>query len=83
MGYDEAKTGETFVRIGVGAVRKPDEPAYRRFATYEIVDPGRWKVSTGKDRVTYVHELRDANGYGTSTRRCCGWQRTRSSSSIG
>ena len=64
VGYDEAKTGETFVRIGVGAVRKPVEPAYRRFATYEIVDPGRWKVSTGKDRVTYVHELRDANGYG-------------------
>ena len=64
VGYDEAKAGETFVRIGVGAVRKPQEPAYRRFATYEIVDGGRWKVARGKDRVTYVHELRDANGYG-------------------
>src|SRR5262252_590961 len=26
-GYDEAKPGETFVRIGVGLVRKPDESA--------------------------------------------------------
>ena len=64
VGYDEAKAGETFVRIGVGAVRKPQEPAYRRFATYEIVDPGTWKVARGKDRVTFIHELRDANGYG-------------------
>lgn len=64
VGYDEARPGETFVRIGVGAVRKPEEKAYRRFATYEIVDGGTWKVSKGKDRVTYVHELRDANGYG-------------------
>ena len=64
LGYDEAKPGETFVRIGVGAVRKPAEPAYRRFSTYEIVDPGAWKVTREKDRVTYVHELGDANGYG-------------------
>src|SRR5688572_13003059 len=34
LGYDEAQPGESFVRIGVGAVRKPAEPAYRRFATY-------------------------------------------------
>ena len=26
VGYDEAKAGESFVRIGVGAVRKPEEP---------------------------------------------------------
>ena len=64
VGYDQAKAGETFVRIGVGAVRKPQEPAYRRFATYEIVDPGTWKVARGKDNITFIHELRDANGYG-------------------
>lgn len=64
LGYDEAKTGEAFVRIGVGAVRKPQESAYRRFATYEIVDPGTWNVSLGKDKVTYAHTLRETNGYG-------------------
>lgn len=64
LGYQEAAAGGTFVRIGVGAVRKPDEPAYRRFATYEIVDPGTWTVTRGADRITLVHELRDANGYG-------------------
>ena len=36
------KARRELVRIGVGAVRKPEEPAYRRFETYEIVDPGKW-----------------------------------------
>ncbi len=63
LGYDEAKPGGTFVRIGVGAVRKPDEPAYRRFATYDIVDSGTWKVDKGRDWIEFTHELRDAGGY--------------------
>jgi len=63
LGYAEAKPGESFVRIGVGAVRKPDEPAYRRFGTYDIVDPGRWTVNKGADWTEFVHELRDAAGY--------------------
>src|SRR5690242_1248406 len=63
LGYAEAKPGEVFVRIGVGAIRKPDEPAYRRFGTYDIVDPGRWTVNKGADWTEFVHELRDAAGY--------------------
>ena len=62
-GYDEAKPGEAFVRIGVGAVRKRDEPKYQRFATYEIVDPGKWTINKGADWIEFVHELRDTNGY--------------------
>jgi hypothetical protein len=63
LGYAEARVGEPFVRIGVGAVRKPDEPAYRRFATYEIVDHGKWTVTKGADRITFVHELGNTGGY--------------------
>ena len=66
LGYAEANAGESFVRIGVGAVRKPAEPAYRRFATYDIVDPGAWKVTTAADSVTFVHVLADTNGYAYS-----------------
>ena len=53
LGYADAKPGETFVRIGVGSVRKPDEKAYRRFETYEIVDPGKrtLRKRTRLDRV--------------------------------
>jgi hypothetical protein len=63
LGYDEAKPGESFVRIGVGAVRKPDEAKYRQFSTYDIVDPGKWTVTKGSDWIQFVHELRDTNGY--------------------
>jgi hypothetical protein len=63
LGYDEAKPGDSFVRIGVGAVRKPDEPGYRQFSTYEIVYPGTRTITTGADWIQFVHELRDTNGY--------------------
>jgi hypothetical protein len=69
VGYDEARPGESFVRIGVGAVKKPDEPAYRRFATYEIADPGRWTISRTRDAVAFVHALGDTNGYAYEYRK--------------
>jgi hypothetical protein len=47
----------------VGALRKPDESAYRRFATYEIVDPGTWAVTKGADWIEFVHEVKDTAGY--------------------
>ena len=63
LGYDEAKAGETFVKIGVGALRKPAEPAYRQFSTYEIADAGHWSVVKHSDRIEFTHELRDSSGY--------------------
>jgi hypothetical protein len=69
LGYDEAKAGESFVRIGVGAVRKPDEPRYRQFSTYEITDPGTWTVIKGNDWIEFVHELRDTAGYAYQYRK--------------
>lgn len=69
LGYAEAKAEESFVRIGVGAVRKPVEPAYRRFSTYEIVDPGTWVVRRSADRVELQHTLRDTGGYAYAYRK--------------
>ena len=63
LGYEAAKPGEVFVKIGVGAVRKPDEPRFRQFSTYEIADPGKWTVHTFGDRVEFIHELNAGNGY--------------------
>jgi hypothetical protein len=63
LGYDEARTGETFVRIGVGVVRKPEEKSYRVFNTYEIVDNGKWTITPGPGEIRFVHELNAPNGY--------------------
>ena len=64
LGYDQAKPGGTFIRIGVGTVRKPDENAYRPFATYDIVNPGKWTHHGGRDWIEFVHELYSDEGYG-------------------
>jgi hypothetical protein len=63
VGYEEARPGDLFVRIGVGAIRRPAEPAYRRFSTYDIADHGTWTINRGPDRIEFVHELGDSNGY--------------------
>jgi hypothetical protein len=63
LGYADAKPGEVFVRIGVGAVKKPDEKAYRRFETYEMVDAGDRSWNHGTDWIQFNHKLYAA-GYG-------------------
>ena len=63
LGYQDAKPGGSFIRIGVGVVRKPDESAYQRFKTYEILDPGRRSVSKGPDWIEFTHELSSDAGY--------------------
>lgn len=64
LGYEEAKPGEAFVMIGIGALEKPVENAHNRFGYYNIVDHGTWKVQQKPDRVEFVHELRHGDtGY--------------------
>ena len=41
LGYEEAKPGDAFVRIGIGTVRKPEEKAYRPYDSYDICRPGK------------------------------------------
>jgi hypothetical protein len=63
LGYDEAKANGTFVRIGIGTLRKPDEKDYRPYDTYEIVDPGKWTIHKHKNRIEFRHQLTGENGY--------------------
>jgi hypothetical protein len=69
LGYAEAKAGGTFIRIGVGVVRKPQERAYRFANTYEIVDHGQWKVRKGRDRIEFRHILAGEPGYAYDYRK--------------
>ncbi len=64
LGYAEAAPGGTFVRIGVGVVRKPEgEASYQMFRTYDIVDPGKWTVRQGRDWISFTHRLSGPAGY--------------------
>jgi len=57
-GFDEAKPGDSFIRIGVGAVRRPDDKPYQSFRTYDIVDHGKWTVKRRADRVEFTQALK-------------------------
>lgn len=63
LGYDEAKPGGSFVKIGVGALRRPDDGPFRQFGTYEITDPGKWTVHQSDQAIEFTHELADTGGY--------------------
>ena len=63
LGYDKAKTGEEFVRIGIGGLKKPEEKNFNRFGIYEISSPGKWDIEVASNRVTFTHILNDVAGY--------------------
>jgi hypothetical protein len=65
LGYESAKPGGTFVKIGVGVLRKPDTANYASFQNYEIVDAGKWTVRQEPDSIEFTQDLNDpASGYG-------------------
>jgi len=64
LGFTEAKAGETFVKIGVGVLRKPDDAKYSPYRLYPIQDGGKWTVLRKPDSVEFNHELADpSTGY--------------------
>lgn len=68
LGYDAAGVGGTFIKVGVGALRKPEEQRYSWATRYEIVDPGKRSIRTTGDSVECVQELA-ANGYAYTYRK--------------
>lgn len=70
LGFDQAKAGGTFVKIGVGVLRKPDDAKYDPYRLYPIMDGGRWTVSPRPDAIEFRHELADpATGYAYEYRK--------------
>ena len=59
LGFEEAKTGGTFIKIGVGVLRKPDDKNYDPYRLYPISDGGKWMVTPRRDAVEFHHELAD------------------------
>ncbi|HZC42867.1 MAG TPA: hypothetical protein VE195_01755 [Acidobacteriaceae bacterium] len=62
QGYDSAQSGGTFVKIGVGVLRKTSNAPYRFGDSFPIVDTGRWNVHVGKRSITFQQRLTSPNG---------------------
>ena len=66
-GYNAAPAGGSFIKIGVGRLRKTDLSPYDHFRDYAITDGGTWTVRREPDRITFTHRLDPgADGYGYS-----------------
>jgi hypothetical protein len=65
IGYNDAKPGGTFIKPGVGLLRRADDTPYNHSKAYEIVDGGGWTVKKGSDSVEFTQTLKDPGaGYG-------------------
>jgi hypothetical protein len=56
--YELAKTGEGFLRIGVGILEKPNEAGYAFSTPYKILNGGTWKVKKKSSGITFIHALK-------------------------
>lgn len=61
--YDSVSSGETFIKIGIGTIKKLNNDPYRFNAPFELVNTGVWKVIKKNDRVIFRHELNDGKGF--------------------
>ena len=64
LGFDEAKPGGKFIRVGVGILERPDDKPYETFKTYKIFDHGEWEVKKGDDWISFQQSLSSDIGYG-------------------
>jgi hypothetical protein len=63
LNYDKVKTGGSFIKIGIGALIKPDELPYNFTSPYRISNHGKWEVKSRSDQVQFIHTFND-NEYG-------------------
>lgn len=62
MGFDQARPGELFLKIGVGLLRRPDDKPYDKYWHYEIADWGQRSLRRTPGSVTFIQTLKGA-GY--------------------
>jgi len=63
-GFEDAAPGATFLKIGVGELRRPDEAPYHFGAAYQIVQPAPWVVRKGDAWIEFRQEARIGPGWG-------------------
>ena len=57
LGFETAKAGGNFIKIGVGALRKPDDKRYDNYRLYDVADPGKWTVRKTRESVEFTQQV--------------------------
>jgi hypothetical protein len=61
LDYSEIKPGNSFIKIGVGAVYKQDDKPYDFSRVYQLLNPGTWTVKKKPDQIVFIQDLNDKN----------------------
>ncbi len=65
VGYEEAGAGGTFIKIGIGALRRNGGDKYDNYHLYEVANGGKWQVKKRSDSIEFTQRLNDAgSGFG-------------------
>lgn len=60
VGYNEAKTGGSFIKIGVGVLLKPDSLPYSFSKPYQLINAGKWTKKGKGNEIQFTHTLVDS-----------------------
>lgn len=66
LGYEQAKPGDPFCKIGVGSLRKLDHAPYSSYTNYPILDIGKRGMKSGPDWIEFSQAVDCGAGYGYS-----------------
>lgn len=70
LGFDEAKPGGTFIKIGVGVLRRPDDRPYDPYRLYPIHTGGTWTLERKPAAIEFRQVLADTStGYAYEYRK--------------
>ena len=63
MGFDEAKAGETFVKIGVGLLQRDEKKEYLFYRPYKLIHAGKWDIEKGEEWIEFSQTLKGERGW--------------------
>lgn len=65
IGYDDAKPGQTFPKLGIGLLTRHDDQPYNFFRPYDIAQPFPIRIDAASQQARFVVDPLDCRGYAT------------------
>lgn len=69
VGYNDAKVGEDFLKIGVGMLEKISDGKYKFSESFKLKNAGKRTVRVEENLVEYTHTMSDKSGYGYALKK--------------